>query len=338
MRFSLISLIILLVLLLFTEIGAKGNKEPLADKLRETFQKPYLSLGFVLQVVGDIQPERSLSGNNGFNISNMRISLNGELDRQFGYMLQTNFINSPAVLDAKLYLRLNQNTTLQAGLFKAPFSKEFLVAAESIDMVNRSQVVSQLVPGRQIGMQLGIKNDVLEVDAGLFNGNGYGDNGNDNNDLMVVGRLTVSPQLENAKLEAGLNGAISNDRNVRVAGDRFRGQRMLLGGDIRFEQNKLLLAGEYIYAALDSSGPAAQEVNPRGFHVTAGYMVIPDHQFLLRWDQFDADKRDTVSKYLIFGYNYWPTSLTELQLNYLIDTDQSEFNAHQLLINVQVAF
>ena len=71
-------------------------------------------------------------------------------------------------------------------MFKAPFSKEFLIGADAIDFVNRSRVVAVLAPGRQIGLQArGRLNPGIPVDynLGIFNGNGYGGNSNDNNDF-----------------------------------------------------------------------------------------------------------------------------------------------------------
>lgn len=329
---------------IFTLIGivpllANPDDEPIAAQLNEALKKPYFSVGMILQVVGDGQIERVAGGNNGFNISNMRLSFSGELDKKFGYFLNTNFINSPAILDAKMYLRFNENATFTAGLFKAPFSKEFLTSAAGIDMVNRSQVVSSFAPGRQIGMQIGTKSDILSIDAGVFNGNGYGGNNNDGDDFMFASRLGITPSMNNGTLEAGFNIAYSKDSAVRILGSTFRGKRTLMGGDIRLTIEKLLLAGEFIFADLESGfSPNSSSFNPFGFHLTGGIMVNDNNQLLFRVDQIDFDAPNASNTLLIFGYNLWPTSLTELQVNYIINTDLSEFKYHQLLINAQVAF
>jgi len=42
--------------------------------------------------------------------------------------------------------------------------------------------------------------------------------------------------------------------------------------------------------------------------------------------------------FAIAGVNVWPTKATEFQFNYLVDTDKSGIDDHQVLINVQLSF
>ena len=324
---------ILLFLLIGSAIDAQD--EPLGEALKENFKKSYLSVGMLLQTVGDFQGERTVAGNNGFNISNFRLSLRGELDRGFAYFVQANFIASPAILDARLSYRLSPGFTLDAGQFKVPFSKEFLTTADAIDFVNRSQVVAALVPGRDIGVQLRseLAGPAVTATLGGFNGNRSETNNNDNGEFLYAGRLALAPS--SGSLELGVNAAYSRDRNATVAGESFRGKRFLAGGDIRWQEGPVLLAGEYIYASLKSSGA---EINPAGFHATAGYMVAQNQQLLFRFDSFRPDGQSADSDQVIFGYNLWPTSLSEVQVNYIVNPDDNELKHHQVLLNFQVAF
>lgn len=79
-----------------------------------------------------------------------------------------------------MYYRITPDFSIKAGLFKSPFSYEFLTGSASIDFVNRSTVVNQLAPNRQIGFQLGgnFSGGKLRYKAGVFNGNGLGINQN----------------------------------------------------------------------------------------------------------------------------------------------------------------
>ncbi len=325
---------------------ARAQDEPLFNELTKTFKKDYLSLGVLFQSVADFQIERSFSGNNGFNISNMRINLSGELDNGFGYLFKTNVINSPAILDAKMYYRVSLGFTVDVGQFKSPFSAEFLIGAGSIDFVNRSQVVTALVPGRQIGVQARgwTSQKTLSYAVGVFNGNSFRDNNNDNGDFLTSGRLALYPKIFDAgkasdRLEIGLNMAISNDDRANLGGgflSAFEGKRTLLGGDFRLTRDKLLLSGEAIYARLKFGDN--QTIKPTGFHATAGYMITKKSQLLLRWDSFTPDRLRPDSRLLILGYNLWPTKVTELQVNYIISTDNSSIDHHQLLVNAQMNF
>ena len=322
---------------------ARAQDEPLFDQLTKTFKKDYLSIGVLLQAVGDFQLERNLPGKNGFNISNFRLKLSGELDGGFGYNLQASFTLRPAFLDAKMYYRVSSNFVVDVGLFKSPFSKESLTSAANIDFVNRSKVVSALRPGRQIGVQArgSTENKSISYALGIFNGNKYQANGNDNNSFMYVGRVTFfslasSTSVPSRHLEIGLNAAHSKDKDAVVAGRNFEGKRFLLGGDVRFTSGQVLLSSEAIYGHLQST--TGRTHDPSGYHLTFGYMTTEKSQLLLRWDNFNPDGLTSSSHLLVAGFNFWPTKPTELQVNYIIPTQSGKLKHHQLLVNAQLTF
>ncbi len=339
-------LAIILIGLNSLSLFAQDDGETLYEQLKKHFKKEYLSIGMVLQVVGDGQIERTFAGNNGFNISNMRISVSGKLDHHFGYFLQTNFIKSPAILDAKFQYQLSRGFNIDAGLFKAPFSKEFLTGATAIDMVNRSQVVSALVPGRQVGVQFSgwlSPQNSIQYSAGIFNGNGFAQNNNDNGNFLYAGRVTFFPNIfkseANANVEIGVNAAYSVDRRASIAGLAFQGKRALVGADARLDINNILIAAEYLHANLNfDTNNIIPDKTPEGYHITGGYLFHEQHQILLRFDHFNTDGISTDNDWIVLGYNFWPSSTAEIQLNYTVDTDNSAMQHHQLLINAQIAF
>ncbi len=354
------SMVLLALLLGGARPAAAQEDEPLWRQLEQTFKKDYLSIGVLLQTVADFQVERSAIGSNGFNISNFRLSLSGNLDHGFSYFLQTNFAATPTILDARLTYRASPNVALDVGQFKAPFSYEFLTSAASIDFVNRSQTVTVLAPGRQLGLQarVGRAGGPAAVSAGVFNGNGFAPNANDGNHLMYVARVTLTPRLgaEGAPgaagglrarqlpgsprgLTVGLHAALSEDEGTALGGGlaaAFTGRRTLFGADVRYTENRLLLAGEVVASELDPD--IGVELNPWGFHATAGYMFAPKVQGLLRWERFEPDNGTPRREFLILGLNVWPTTVTEFQVNYLVDTDNTAADNHQLLINFQIGF
>ncbi len=327
-------------------LQAQGTEEPIFDRLRETFKKDYLSVGVLLQAVADFQVERTLPTENGFSIANFRLLLQGEMDEGFGYFLQTNFAGTPAILDARMSYRASPLLAFDAGQFKAPFSREFLTSAASIDFVNRSQAVTALVPGRQIGLQARFndRGRTVAVSGGIFNGNGTRPNGNDNENLMYAGRVAVTPRLGPAgtgrTLEVGVNIAHSDDDGSTFGGGfvtDFVGTRTHVGGDVRLTANKWLVSGELVYAELRPT--LGIDRSPWGFHTTVGYMLSPKMQVLARFDGFDADIIGLDrSDLLILGFNAWPTAVTEFQINYLVDARDTAVDHHQLLMNFQFGF
>ncbi|MBE0557502.1 MAG: hypothetical protein IH628_09750, partial [Proteobacteria bacterium] len=235
---------------------------------------------------------------------------------------------------------------VSAGQFKTPFSAEFLTYAGSIDFVNRSQVVTALSPGRQIGVQLGgeIAKNELSYLVGVFNGNGISTNGNEGDNFLSVARVMINPigiasQPQSGFLGLGVNAAHSKETDATLAGGLLRGftgTRVLVGGDILFVSGPVYLSAEFIYSRLRSIDRSSRD--PYGFHATAGYRVAERSQLLLRVDSFAADGLQEDSHLVIAGYNFWPTQVTELQINYIVPTIGAGFKNHQLLVNAQLGF
>jgi hypothetical protein len=323
--------------------AAAQQAEPQFGELTRFLKRDYFSLGVLLQTVADVQAERTLAGENGFSVANFRLQVKGELDGRYGYLLQTNFVGSPSILDALMYYKPGSDWRLTVGQFKAPFSYEFLTSAASIDFVNRSQAVTALVPGRQLGLAAMVTPSAgaFGITAGVFNGNGTAPNGNDGDGVMVVGRFfgTVDVGGQADRVVVGLNAAYSDDDNASFGGGYvtgFTGHRTLLGGDVRATVGGVLLSGEVDYAVLDPELGTTQ--HPWGGQATVGYMVRDDTQLLARFDFFDPDLGLERRDWLVLGLNVWPTSVTEFQVNYIVDTRDTAFDHHQLLVNFQFGF
>lgn len=332
-----------ILIILQSSISAQNSDEPLYDEFKGIFNKKYLNIGALLQVGGDFQYDRTI-GTNGFNISNFRLNVSGEFDKGIGYFLQTSFINSPVILDAKIYYTIVNELTFDVGLFKTPFSREFLLAASNIDFVNRSQVVTSLAANRQIGVQARglITGTDIKYSVGVFNGNKFSVNANDNNNFMYAGRLSYNPVLNssgksNNSLEIAINAAQSNDKNVNIPSinSSFSGKRLLFGGDTRFNWNEWFISGEAIYGNLKKDDGV--ELKPFGYQGTIGYLFLENFQTLLRWDSYKIDTTLDPTDKIIIGLNYWPSRISEFQFNYIIPT-KSAIKNHQILLNAQISF
>ncbi|RMG63965.1 MAG: hypothetical protein D6715_10510 [Calditrichaeota bacterium] len=331
--------------------GKAQQSEPAFEAFKQQFQKEYFSIGVLFQGVADFQPERSMAGRNGFSIANARLRVYGKMDAGFGYLVQSSFVSNPVLLDGKMYLEVSPQLAVDFGLFKAPFSGELLTSAAALDFVNRSQVVSALAPGRQIGFQFRGRaaQDRLHYFAGMFNGNGRTFSGNDNNHFLYAARAAFYPLKQDGvsrqapHVEVGLNGAVSKDDRAAIPfpglDGPFSGNRYLYGLDLRAERYPYLLSGEILAASLDGrSGARMVDINPWGFHLTGGYYAMPDLQLLVRWDSLHPDEVAPTVNLLILGLNYWPSQIAEFQLNWVADTDNNLVKNGQWLVNAQIYF
>jgi len=333
--------LVLVILLSFTTKISFGQvEEPIYEEYIKNFKKDYFTLEMLLQAVADFQPERTIIGNNGFSVSNMRLRMFGNLDKNFSYFFQASFIISPLLLDAIVRYKFSDAFMLSAGQFKAPFSKEFLTYAANIDFVNRAQVTALLSPRREIGFQLSGKfvDDLLEYRAGIFNGNGPNNFSNDNNSFMYVGRIVATPKTVNTKYEIGINAGYSKDNEGSVFAKTFEGNRTFVGGDFRAEIHNFLFSTEVIMNKLEGTIDSVRSnKEPFGYHVTLGFKPFQNHQFLFRYDNLSPDGIISDSEFYIIGYNFWPTRVAELQLNYITDSGQTEFKYHWILANLQIS-
>lgn len=335
-------LFVLMVIGIFgVQVQAQETSESDFEAFQEQLQRDYFTVGALLQAVGDYQYERS-SGYSGFLVGGARLQVKGLLDNKFGYQLQTNFLNNFSVLDANVYYNITPDFSMKAGLFKAPFSLEYLTGAAAIDFVNRSSVVNRLAPKRQIGAQLQgkIADGKLKYSAGMFNGNGYGNNQNDDGNFLYSARLEANSGWGNAadnNIMVGINAAY--EENDQPSGgnvlSQVSGEQVLLGADTRINHDKLMLAGEFIYANLDTDLGA--EHHPFGYYLTAGYFVTPKTQLLVRWDYFDGDFYVDSSDSIIGGVNIFLTEFSQIKFNYSYPVEEG-IDYSQLLMNLQIAF
>lgn len=333
--FGLIRAVVLATLLfsgVASPISAQQDPEPVLEQVRRLFNSEGLSLGFLLQAVADPgiddDPAR-------ITVPNARLRVYGQLDKGFGYKLQTNHAGTATLLDAQVTWSPGSELTIAAGRFKAPFSREFLIYGGSIDFVNRSRVVSRLAPNRQMGVQAaGRINEIVSWTVGGFTG---ANNSTSDESLIGVVRLEGSGiEVGEGTLAVGANlaGGREDAIGARQLGPAFTGDGILYGADARFVSGPLMLAGEYIRGEWEPD-VGVTDVESDGFYFTAGYMVQEMRQILLRWDRFEAPGAIEGDDVLVFGFNAWPTAATEIQVNWQVPLkDSSEL--HKVLVNFQV--
>jgi len=275
-----------------------------------------LSVGALLQVDGAVSRTEAP---NTFELRVARLRFRGAAHR-LQFFVQTEFLRSPAVLDTRLRFALSEGVSVAAGMYKAPFSSEFLLFRGDLTFLERSRVVNALAPRRQTGVS--VRADLvpnrLRVEAGVFNGNGARLRTNDNDAFLYVGRVTSTHPLgRDGQLILGANAAYSLDEAVALdpAPRPFSGQRVVGGLDVRLTWDAWLFAAEGIAARLDPTDGSAYQ--PHGFHVTGGYRIAPRHQVVARADVYSDDRAATdESTNLLVGYNVAWTPTATLQVNY----------------------
>lgn len=325
---------------------SQESEEPLVEKLRSKLMSKEFSISPLLQA------GYSLNGlNNGegtFGMGAMRILMRGELDNGFSYFIQPDFAVNPILLDASFHWKYNDHVKLGVGLMKTPFSTEFIISAANLDFVNRSMVVSNLASNRQLGFNVEgyFYKNVAGYNVGVYNGNGRVLGGDNNTELMKAARVFWSPiKGENEELKIGVHGYVNSQPNLYSNFGSLPalqpGQQRFWGADVRYETQEVILAAEGISGKLAPNNPiilGSTELFQNGYYLTAGYKFNPKVYLLGRFEAYADDINPDRNQFII-GTNLFPTTFTEIQINYVTPLAGGfDINNNSLLIALQFGY
>ena len=274
-------------------------------------------------------------GLDGFSLHRMRLSLEGEVMKNFQYKLQVDAVRNPILLDAQIDIFFHEAATLRVGQFKVPFSQENLASDADIYTINRAQPVLKLAPGhdigssgRDIGAILTGKTSFIEYAVGVFNGAGI-NKADTNEDKDWAGRLVVHPASFLTLAASFYNGRYSPTPNdAPVKRDRA-------GLDLAFHYDAFSLRGEFIQA---SDGAILKN----GWYLQAGYFFLPKKlQGVIKVDAYDKDTSaslDRTNQWTV-GLNWLLAEKLKLQINFELYKDESGATINKaFLVQFQAGF
>jgi hypothetical protein len=279
-------------------------------------------------------------GSNSFDIRRARLDFKGDIVSSIDYRIHVEFAGNPKIIDAYINWRSTSALNIKAGEFKIPFSLENPYSAHALEMVDNSMVIIGLsgyndisgisANGRDIGVTVYGKFSpvgnyhIFEYSAGLFNGNGI--NVADNNKSKdFSGIFIVHPSKDLTLSASYYNGSTRRqDENI---------QRIRTGGGVRYDDNKLLVRGEYI------SGITG-DMDSEGYYLVAGYFVHPKVQTLLKYDYFERDTsvKETRHTNYILGVNYFPFKNFHFKLNCSRRTAVGATDSNHVVLQLSAIF
>lgn len=253
----------------------------------------------------------SQEGTDTFALRRVRLSFGAAILDDLDFKVQLEQTKQASLVEAYLSFHLGRWAEIRAGQFKIPFSYENLKSASEQDFINRSAVVENLCPGRDIGAQgrdigaIGqLRSSVFEATFGLFNGSGINRLDNDDHKDKAF-RLTFSPWRS---LTVGGSWYEGLWPESGPSGSRVRRRRGVEG---QWRTNSLTLAAEYI-AAVNYDQEA------EGWVVQASLLFRQGQiQPVFRFESLDRDKAlpDDEEKVLTYGINIHLAPRTKLQFN-----------------------
>ena len=154
------------------------------------------------KVTGYIQPRfESVGDSTLFFLRRVRVAVQGDITPWASYRVQVELRNlgttgAPAtVAGTDLYVALQSaHWGGLVGQFKIPFSLEALLGSSILELADRSIVVGDLAPNRDIGAAAEWRpHRVLSMRVGVFNGEGPNHASNPDRKMLVVGRAVLAP-------------------------------------------------------------------------------------------------------------------------------------------------
>jgi hypothetical protein len=156
---------------------------------------------------------------------------------------------------------------IQAGQFKTPFTREFMMSLADVDTADRAVAVDSFAARRDIGVMADYDlGGGAVVMLGVFNGEGQNLTANADSSLLVVARAAGRPL---PFLTVGANLA-------NYAGDSTR-----YGVDLSLAHEAVALRGEYLAQRRDGF-----EIDDKGWYAVAAYRVVPRLQLVVRQEDF----------------------------------------------------
>jgi phosphate-selective porin OprO/OprP len=230
--------------------------------------------------------ERRREGDGGeglFNIPRARTEITGWVGSEhLTYEVQVDWADGPAIKDLFISWDASRNRTftVQAGQFKVPLGRQRLTSSGSQQFVDRSDVIDEFTPGRDVGVQVQgrLASGGVEYRAGVFNGAGE-NTWSHQGGLQYAGRLMVQPvgdvEYSESDLEFVATPRLSIAANVETSDgcdNAEGGRQVVLGADVDFRYRGLSLRGEVFVRALRD---VADGSGSHGFVVQGGYFVVP---------------------------------------------------------------
>jgi len=241
---------------------------------------------------------------------------------------------------------------VKAGQFKAPFGRQELVSATSLQFVDRSIVSAAFAKGRDVGVQLSglTLSRTIDWRIGVFNGNGRSATRNDNGKYQYDARVTWQPFGDVKYSEADLEGSDhplvalaadweSNDQRGATSGNDLLNETT--GTDVVFKYRGLFAYGEYFDR--NSTPESGAKFRSSGLVAEIGWLIVPRKvEIAGRWARIDPsnlvasdDRTETgvaVSWYL-HGHNL------KLQSDFRALKDESKAATdHEGRIQMQMIF
>ncbi|MBI3194599.1 MAG: hypothetical protein HYZ34_09070 [Ignavibacteriae bacterium] len=245
--------------------------------------------------------------------------------QKFSFYFQGDINNNFSLLDLKLSYNFREYLNIDAGQFKVPFGKEYLIKDANLLFINRALAVENITPGRQQGVQ--VRGKLLEHRLTYaLNLSAGGGNSADDNISLYSGKLSFIPyqsEIMEEKLNVELQGsfAYTNDKNDFYYDDYNSDENLFWEVDCKINYNDNWFEIEYLKVNGLTSLPTS------GFHVDFRKKTSDEVEIAARFDWWNYYSYNyigggkfietyPVNRSYHVGLNWYPENEIKMQLNF----------------------
>jgi len=267
-----------------------------------------LTLNFQGKFDVDSGVAREELGDSQLDLGRRRVGLSGSLFEIVEFQLEREIGDGDPWRDAFIAARVTRSFAVQAGKFKAPYSRAQLTSSRKLDFVNRPLAATSLSPGRQIGVMAegtGLKKTV-GYQVGLFREERRGEDARGTSsqpaeDSMVAARVTAKMFRKRVRAIETLEVGVAATRGRRAEGlasvagrtvvDRswffpevyVKGQRLRTGYEVFWTGGPVTLAGEFMQIRDERReqglrGEDLPDLVARGWYLSAAWLVFGERR------------------------------------------------------------
>lgn len=125
-----------------------------------------------------------------------------------------------------------------------------------------------------------------------------------------------------------------------VSGEKHSTDYFVAGAYVGYEYKKLWMRAEYANANGSNGGDGLTNKKRQGWYVTLGYHITKKLEAILRYDEFDPDKKisNNNKREYTAGINYYVKGQAlKLILNYVFCQNQASSDSHRIIVGTQIA-
>ena len=235
------------------------------------------------------------------------------------------------VADAWIETSRVKNHTILFGTSRTPVGYEGGRSAYIIPFLSRSQIARTLGNSRKTGIRVKGDYKYVNYDIGGYSSDTF------YTEFLPGAETDIWVNLKPLANIKDKYGSLNIGGGFQI-GERNSHDFLVSTAALRYDYKKFWMSAEYANSDGSNGGSGITDKKAQGYNVTLAYRLTKKLEFLLRFDDFDSDKKKSNNKTKEYtaGINYFILGQTaRLILNYVFCQNDGKTDSHRLILGSQ---